>query len=305
MGTSFGGIVAMTYASLYPEATTCCIAVASRAVGEEAAAEMQAFLERHSQQPWYPEARKTWDEWTDRVLAAADSREVDAMMAAVLPLYTADPDRPAVHAMIEEWRQDMKSDLAAIKAWESGLWQTIDARPLLAKIQCPTLVLVGALDMICGPAQGRLIADAVHGAKLVIVPDSGHFIAAEAPDASGKPSSSSPGQSLPDGRVARDRARPLAGPRASARHVLWTSTGTISCVPGGPQVLPSGAPRVWHRHFGGPSGDAHLVVDYGTDAERIAEVPLQGARRSSCAVAGLETAGSCAAYAHSPTVCPS
>ena len=34
-----------------------------------------------------------------------------------------------------------ESDLAAIKAWESGLWQTIDARPLLAKIQCPTLVL--------------------------------------------------------------------------------------------------------------------------------------------------------------------
>src|SRR2546426_1139040 len=46
MGFSFGGIVAMTYASLYPEATTCCISVASRAVGaeidgEEAAAEMQ------------------------------------------------------------------------------------------------------------------------------------------------------------------------------------------------------------------------------------------------------------------------
>jgi proline iminopeptidase len=188
MGTSFGGIVAMTYASLYPEATTCCISVASRAVGEEiegeeAGAEMLAFLDRHSHQPWYPDARKTWDEWTDRVLAAEDSREVDAMMAEVLPLYTADPDRPGVHAMIEEWRQDMRSDLAAIKAWESGLWQTIDARPLLAKIQCPTLVLVGALDLICGPAQGRLIADAVPGAELVIVPDSGHFIAAEAPEA--------------------------------------------------------------------------------------------------------------------------
>ena len=76
----------------------------------------------------------------------------------------------------------MKSDLAAIKAWESGLWQRIDARPLLANIQCPTLVVVGALDLICGPAQGRLIADSVAGAKLVIVPDCGHFIAAEAPE---------------------------------------------------------------------------------------------------------------------------
>jgi pimeloyl-ACP methyl ester carboxylesterase len=187
MGISFGGIVALTDASLYPEATTRCISVAARAVGEEiegeaAAAEMQAFLGRHSNQPWYPAARKTWDEWTDRVLAAEDAREVDAMMAEVLPLYTADPDRPGVRAMIEEWRRDLKSDLAALKVWESGLWQGIDVRPLLAQIECPTLVLVGALDLICGPAQGRLIADAVSGAELVIVPDSGHFIAAEAPE---------------------------------------------------------------------------------------------------------------------------
>jgi proline iminopeptidase len=187
MGISFGGIVALTYASLYPEATTRCISVASRAVGEEiegdeAVAEMQAFLARHSHQPWYPAARKIWDEWTDRVLAADNAREVDAMMAEVLPLYTADPDRPGVQAMIEEWRRDMKSDLAALKVWESGLWQRIDARPLLAKIECPTLVLVGALDLICGPAQGRLIAAAVPRAELVIVPDSGHFIAAEAPE---------------------------------------------------------------------------------------------------------------------------
>jgi proline iminopeptidase len=187
MGISFGGIVALTYASLYPEIATRCISVASRAVGEEvegeeAAAEMQAFLARHSKQPWYPAARQIWDEWTDRVLAAEDPLEVDAMMAEVLPLYTADPDRPGVQAMIEEWRRDMKSDLAAIKVWESGLWQTIDVRPLLAEIRCPTLVLVGALDLICGPGQGRLVADAVPDAELVIIPDSGHFIAAEAPD---------------------------------------------------------------------------------------------------------------------------
>jgi proline iminopeptidase len=187
MGTSFGGIVALTYASLYPEATTRCISLATRAVGEEiegeeAAAEMHAFLARHSQQPWYPAARKTWDEWTNRVLAAEDAREVDAMMAEVLPLYTADPDSPGVRAMIEEYRRDMKSDLDAIKVWESGLWQSIDVRPLLSNVQSPTLVLVGALDLLCGPAQGRLIAAAVPGAELVIVPDSGHFIATEAPE---------------------------------------------------------------------------------------------------------------------------
>lgn len=187
MGISFGGIVALTYASLYPESTARCISVAARAIGaeiedDEAAGEMQAFLARHSHQPWYPTARRTWDDWTERVLAAQDAGEVDAMMAEVLPLYTADPDRPGVRSLIEEWRRDMQTDLAAIKAWESGLYQRIDIRPLLREIQSPTLVLVGALDLICGPAQGRLIAEAVPGAELVMVPDSGHFIGAEAPE---------------------------------------------------------------------------------------------------------------------------
>jgi pimeloyl-ACP methyl ester carboxylesterase len=187
MGISFGGIVALTYASLFPDATTRCISVASRAVGAEvegpeAAAEMQQFLDRHSQYAWYPAARKTWDEFTERVLAAEEAGEVDAMMAEILPLYTADPDRPGVRALIERWRIDGHCDLAAIKAWESGLWQMIDIRPLLAKIERPTLVLVGALDLICGPTQGRLIAQAVPGARLVLIPDSGHFIGAEAPE---------------------------------------------------------------------------------------------------------------------------
>jgi proline iminopeptidase len=188
MGISFGGVVALSYASLFPEATTRCICVASRAVGqelegEEAASEMQSFLARHAAQPWYPSARKVWDEWTERVLAAEDYREVDAMMAEVLPLYTADPDSPPVKAMIDAWRRDMKTDLTAVKVWESGLWQKIDVRPLLADIRCPTLVLVGEQDMICGPAQGRLIVDALPSAELVAVPNSGHFIGTEAPEA--------------------------------------------------------------------------------------------------------------------------
>lgn len=187
MGESFGGIVALTFAALFPELTARCISVASRVLGEElagdeAAGEMETFLARHEQQPWYPDARRTWDQWTDRVLAAQDAAEVDQMMATVLPLYTADPDRPGVRELIEEWRDEMSTDLQAVKVWESGLYQRIDARPLLAQISCPTLVLVGELDIVCGPAHGRVIADAVTGAQLVTIAGSGHLIGVEAPE---------------------------------------------------------------------------------------------------------------------------
>jgi len=187
MGISFGSIVALTYAALFPETATRCIAIASRAVGEEeqgedAEEEMERMLARHRDAPWYETARATWDSWTERALAATDASEIDAMMAEVLPLYTAHPERPGVRRLIEAYRNE-SSDLAATKAWEGGLYQTIDVRPLLGDVRCPTLLLVGELDLICGPAHSEAIAAAVPHAEVVIVPDSGHFIPAEAPEA--------------------------------------------------------------------------------------------------------------------------
>jgi len=88
-----------------------------------------------------------------------------------------------VRRLIDAWRSEAKSDLAAAKAWEAGLYQTIDVRPLLGRVRCPTLLLVGALDLICGPAHSEAIARAIPDAMVVTVPDSGHFIPAEAPEA--------------------------------------------------------------------------------------------------------------------------
>jgi proline iminopeptidase len=187
MGFSFGSLVALTYAALHPDATTRCIAISARPVGDDeqggdAEQEMERMLARHADAPWYPSARATWDAWTERVLAATDAQEVDDMMAEVLPLYTAHPDRPGVRALIDAWRRDAHSDLAASKAWEDGLYQTIDIRPLLGRVRCPTLILTGELDLICGPAHAEPLARAVPDARIVIVPDCGHFVPAEAPD---------------------------------------------------------------------------------------------------------------------------
>jgi proline iminopeptidase len=188
MGFSFGSLVALTYAALFPGVAARCIAIAARAVGEdeqgaEAEDEMERMLARHRDAPWFESARATWDSWTERALAATDAAEVDAMMAEVLPLYTAHPERPGVRRLIEAWRRESESDLAATHAWEGGLYQTIDLRPLLGDVRCPTLVLTGELDLICGPAHTDPIARAVRDAEVVVIPDSGHFVPAEAPDA--------------------------------------------------------------------------------------------------------------------------
>jgi proline iminopeptidase len=186
LGVSFGGTVAVTYAALFPGATTRCVAIATRVTGEEVAgeegaSEMRELMARHAEAPWFPEAKEIWDTWTERVLAATDGAEVDAMMAAVLPLYTADPERPGVQQLIETWRREATTNLDAVKVWEGGLWQRIDVRPMLADVRAPTLVLAGELDLICGPTQARALAAALPHATVVIIPGSGHFIGAEAP----------------------------------------------------------------------------------------------------------------------------
>jgi len=58
-----------------------------------------------------------------------------------------------------------------------------DSRPSLAAIGCPTLVLVGDSDQVTPPDAAREIADGIPGARLVIVPKSGHLSTLEQPDA--------------------------------------------------------------------------------------------------------------------------
>jgi pimeloyl-ACP methyl ester carboxylesterase len=56
-----------------------------------------------------------------------------------------------------------------------------DSRPGLAAIACPTLVLVGDSDEPTPPELAREMADAIPGAKLVVVADCGHLSTIERP----------------------------------------------------------------------------------------------------------------------------
>jgi pimeloyl-ACP methyl ester carboxylesterase len=186
LGHSFGGTTALTYIALFPDHVERCIAVSAFGMGTEvggaeAEAAYTAALERHVNAPWYPDARPIMDQWTERVLATDDPAEVEQMMAAVLPFYMAHPERPDVAAAIAEFRRHLKADLAADKAWEGGLYQTIDIRSLLSRVSCPTLVIAGEVDFISGPAQARPIAAAIRGSHLLEIPDCGHFPSIEAP----------------------------------------------------------------------------------------------------------------------------
>jgi 3-oxoadipate enol-lactonase len=62
---------------------------------------------------------------------------------------------------------------------------TMDQRPELPRITAATLVIAGADDPATPPPHGQVIADAVPGARLEIVPDASHLATLEKPDAVG------------------------------------------------------------------------------------------------------------------------
>ena len=69
------------------------------------------------------------------------------------------------------------------------MWSTLaveiarqpDDLPDLAAISCPTLVIVGELDLPFVPGS-QLMAEAIPGARLEVIPDAGHSPQFEAPD---------------------------------------------------------------------------------------------------------------------------
>ena len=64
-----------------------------------------------------------------------------------------------------------------------GLAARADSRPTLGEVRVPTLVLVGAEDVLTPPAESQAIAAAIPGARLEIVPRAGHLANLEQPGA--------------------------------------------------------------------------------------------------------------------------
>ena len=64
-----------------------------------------------------------------------------------------------------------------------GLAARADSGPTLAEVRVPTLVLVGAEDVLTPPAESQAMAAAIPGARLEIVPRAGHLANLERPDA--------------------------------------------------------------------------------------------------------------------------
>jgi pimeloyl-ACP methyl ester carboxylesterase len=147
-----------------------------------ARAEQERAYARQASEPWYDAAV--------RALAGADDEEWDeenwiCHFDPAWPMYFADPCSPLATPHLARVRAEVRINRAMSNAWfgDTHHFDNIDILPSLARVTCPSLVIAGEGDFICGPAWNRPIAAAIPRARYVEIADAGHVPQYEQPGA--------------------------------------------------------------------------------------------------------------------------
>ena len=89
-------------------------------------------------------------------------------------------ERPAVAQATMQMmaRQPVAGVIAALGAMRDRP----DATPMLGEVKSPTLVVVGADDTLIPPSESEIMAKAIHGAQLKLIPGAAHLANLDAPE---------------------------------------------------------------------------------------------------------------------------
>ena len=172
LGTSYGGMVALSYAARYPENVSHLIAVATTA-SCRFLEKAKAFLAERGTEEQKKYAAMLWE---GKFENETQLREYFRVMGPVYSL-THNPEKSAA-----SWQRTIFS-VDAINVAFGGFLRSYDILDQLPKITAPTLVIAGRHDWICPPEFSQEIARAIPGADLRIFENSGHSIRADEPEA--------------------------------------------------------------------------------------------------------------------------
>lgn len=172
IGSSYGGMVALSYAIRYPQNVSHLIAIATVADSR--------FLKRAQENL---EAKGTEEQkacaarlWSGNFENEAQLKEYFQIMGPMYSL-TYDPKLSA-----ESWERTIYS-IDAINVAFAGFLRDYNILEQLPQITCPTLVIAGRHDWICPPEFSEEIVAAIPHADLRIFENSGHLIRADEPEA--------------------------------------------------------------------------------------------------------------------------
>ncbi len=184
VGHSWGGLVAMAYAAMRPAHVRRLIVIDGYAgggsvTGEDAAAERERSFARVRDRAWFPAAYEALE--ANFALEAASEQEDVDTFAPAWPLYFADPDRHTSRAHVERLARELRLNVDVEREWNEH-HEAIDRRDLARRVACPSLIIAGEHDFICGPVWNRELAKAIPMARYVEIAAAGHMPHYEQPE---------------------------------------------------------------------------------------------------------------------------
>jgi pimeloyl-ACP methyl ester carboxylesterase len=161
-GLSMGGYVALAFLRKYTTRMAGLILTATRATADS------------------PEARIG----RDQAVAMAKEKGVSAIAETMLPKMLSPKTYERKPELVDRVRAIMNhTSLEGVLGDLNGLKQRIDSTPTLSHIKLPTLILAGADDQIIPLKEAQSMQASIPGARLVVIPDTGHLLNLEDPAA--------------------------------------------------------------------------------------------------------------------------
>jgi pimeloyl-ACP methyl ester carboxylesterase len=160
VGLSMGGYVALAFYREYPDAVRALVLADTRA-----SADTHAARERRLQSA----------EKAEREGAAAIADDMVPLLLGESTRQTRPDIAARVRAMIEG------NAPHAISAAQRGMAMRRDSTYILAAIDFPTLIIVGAEDQLTPVAEAESLRDGIRGARLRVIEGAGHLSNIERP----------------------------------------------------------------------------------------------------------------------------
>jgi 3-oxoadipate enol-lactonase len=161
VGLSMGGYVGLAFYREYPDAVRALVLADTRA-----SADTHAARERRLQSA----------EKAEREGAAAIADDMTPLLLGETTRRTRPDVAARVRAMIEA------NSPQAISAAQRGMAMRRDSTYILAAIDFPTLIIVGAEDRLTPAAEAESLRDGIRGARLRVIEGAGHLSNVERPD---------------------------------------------------------------------------------------------------------------------------
>ncbi len=179
LGFSHGGIVVMAYAAAHGTRIRRLLLVDTLAVwGDEANAAMERMIEKRRDQPWFADAAKAIHEEQAGEFSSVEELIANVQRQAPLYFHRWEGNEKVGRELFADFAQS-----EPLHYFNTVEFPTFDLRGELRTIEAPTLVVVGDDDMIAGPVCADAIVRELPDARLVTIPDSGHFVYIEQPEA--------------------------------------------------------------------------------------------------------------------------